>query len=282
MRLHLTRGRRRNRRTTSTIWTAGAAAICRQRRPRCVAGPQTRPTTEPRGMHACTRAEGGSGEGGRHRLVQTHHSGRPTPPGTSQAFDHHTPDKARCGTRAREQLRALSQLSAPPVPTRRDLPALSARERLRDAVARAAPAQRIDGRRAQDGATAQTAGRGQADGRGTAAWATALIVFSGPGHDADLAARLRARGVAVTVVDTKVGGAGHDVRRPSVGQRLITRVRRGDYDMVFAAPPCESFSVAHRPQLCARGGNARGCATRRPSGRRTCASTTSSPSGRRG
>ena len=88
--------------------------------------------------------------------------------------------------------------------------------------------------------------------RTSAAWATALIVFAGPGHDSDLAARLRARGVAVTVVDTKVGGAEHDVRQPLVGQRLIERVRRGDYDVVFAAPPCESFSVAHRPQLRSR------------------------------
>ena len=85
-----------------------------------------------------------------------------------------------------------------------------------------------------------------------APWATALIVFTGPGHESDLAARLRARGVRVTVVDTKVGGAEHDVRRLGVGRRLIDRVRRGDYDIVFAAPPCESFSVAHRPQLRSR------------------------------
>lgn len=88
--------------------------------------------------------------------------------------------------------------------------------------------------------------------RSGTAWATALIVFSGPGHERDLAARLRARGVAVTVVDTKVGGSDHDVRRAGVGGRLLERVRRGDYDLVFAAPPCESFSVAHRPQLRSR------------------------------
>ena len=56
----------------------------------------------------------------------------------------------------------------------------------------------------------------------------------------------------MTVVDTKVGGAEHDVRRDGIGRRLIERVRRGDYDVVFAAPPCESFSVAHRPQLRSR------------------------------
>ena len=88
--------------------------------------------------------------------------------------------------------------------------------------------------------------------RSGTAWATALIVFAGPGHEHDLAARLRARGVAVTVVDTKVGGSDHDVRRAGVGGRLLERVGRGDYDLVVAAPPCESFSVAHRPQLRSR------------------------------
>ena len=83
-------------------------------------------------------------------------------------------------------------------------------------------------------------------------WATALVVFSGPGHACDLAARLRARGVRVDVVDTKVGGDAHDVLRQDVGARLIARTRRGEYDMVFIATPCESYSVAHRPQLRSR------------------------------
>ena len=87
---------------------------------------------------------------------------------------------------------------------------------------------------------------------GGGAWATALIVFSGPGHACDLAARLRARGVRVDVVDTKVGGDAHDVLRQDVGGRLIARTRRGEYDVVFIATPCESFSVAHRPQLRSR------------------------------
>ncbi len=82
--------------------------------------------------------------------------------------------------------------------------------------------------------------------------ATALIVFAGPGHEHDLAAQLRARGVAVTAIDAKVGGKQHDVRRPGVGGKLLDNVRRGYYDFVFAAPPCESYSVAHKPQLRSR------------------------------
>ena len=107
------------------------------------------------------------------------------------------------------------------------------------------------GPRAALGAATQRAAA-RARRRSGTAWATALVVFSGPGHDHDLAARLRARGIAVTVIDTKVGGSEHDVRRAGVGGRLLERVRRGDYDLVFAAPPCESFSVAHRPQLRSR------------------------------
>ena len=131
----------------------------------------------------------------------------------------------------------LAALSTPPVPTR------DAEER----AARARAAVEAGAAALEWAAAAPRARR-----RVGAAWATALVVFAGPGHDADLAARLRARGIAVTVVDTKVGGAEHDVRRPGVGERLIERVRRGDYDVVFMAPPCESFSVAHRPQLRSR------------------------------
>ena len=140
-----------------------------------------------------------------------------------------------------DELRALAAQSAPPV-LRRAVDA--------DAAARQAAAQ-------EDAAVWTALGAGQhsaprARRPGSTAWATALIVFAGPGHESDLAARLRARGVAVTVVDTKVGGGEHDVRRQDVGERLVRRVRRGDYDVVFAAPPCESFSVAHRPQLRSR------------------------------
>ena len=83
-------------------------------------------------------------------------------------------------------------------------------------------------------------------------WASALIVFSGEGHDLDLAARLRARGVSVEAYDTKDGGTAHDVLRDELGHRLATRARRGDFDVVFLATPCASYSVVHRPQLRAR------------------------------
>ena len=77
-------------------------------------------------------------------------------------------------------------------------------------------------------------------------------MFAGPGGDRDLPARLRARGIGVTAVDTKLGGAGHDVLRPEVGDTLLRRIRRGDFDAIFVATPCASYSVAHRPQLRSR------------------------------
>jgi hypothetical protein len=83
-------------------------------------------------------------------------------------------------------------------------------------------------------------------------WATALIVFSGPGAEDDLASRLRARGVRVAAIDTKVGGHDHDVLRPAVGDAVAAQVAGGDFDMVFIATPCESYSVQHRPQLRSR------------------------------
>jgi hypothetical protein len=63
-----------------------------------------------------------------------------------------------------------------------------------------------------------TGGRGEAADapwrapRGTA-WAEVLVVFAGEGGDRDLPACLRARGMSVTAVDTKQGGARHDACR---------------------------------------------------------------------
>ena len=84
------------------------------------------------------------------------------------------------------------------------------------------------------------------------AWASALIVFAGPGHDDDLASSLRARGLHVDAVDTKLGGHDHDVTIPAVADALLSATASGRYDFVFIATPCSSYSVAHRPQLRSR------------------------------
>lgn len=85
-----------------------------------------------------------------------------------------------------------------------------------------------------------------------AAWSSALVVFAGPGHHDDLPARLRARGIHVEAIDTKIGGYRHDVLRDVVSRRLLSEVRAGVYDSVFVATPCASYSIAHRPQLRSR------------------------------
>ena len=68
----------------------------------------------------------------------------------------------------------------------------------------------------------------------------------------DLAAQLRRRGVHVEVYDTKAGGSRHNVLANGLGEELERRVRRGDFDIVFLATPCSSYSVRHRPQLRSR------------------------------
>ena len=86
-----------------------------------------------------------------------------------------------------------------------------------------------------------------------------LIVFAGPRRPVEgLAAYLRRWGIEVVEVDTKIGGDAHNVLRPCVAAAIEARVRAGDFDLVFLAIPCESFSVAHRPQLRSRGRYARG------------------------
>ena len=77
-----------------------------------------------------------------------------------------------------------------------------------------------------------------------AAWAHALVVFAGPGGDSDLPARLRARGMHVTAIDTKIGGYRHDVTRPVVANQLESDVSLGLYDAVFIATPGRDATAA--------------------------------------
>lgn len=77
-----------------------------------------------------------------------------------------------------------------------------------------------------------------------------LVLYAGPTERHDSMARiLRALGLRVVEIDTKVGGAAHDVTRKEVQEELLARIRAGEFAFVFAAPPCQSYSVAHRPRL---------------------------------
>ena len=77
-----------------------------------------------------------------------------------------------------------------------------------------------------------------------------LVLFSGSGEsESNLPQHLREAGCDVVAIDTKVGGASHDVLRAGVGMPLLTRIQALEFDCVFAATPCSSYSVLHEPQL---------------------------------
>ena len=77
-----------------------------------------------------------------------------------------------------------------------------------------------------------------------------LILFAGDGAVWHALPRLlREAGHSVTAIDTKLGGAAHDVLRGGLAQRLLRAIAEGEYDAVFAAPPCSSFSVRHPKKL---------------------------------
>ena len=81
-----------------------------------------------------------------------------------------------------------------------------------------------------------------------------LLVFAGAAETAHaLPRQLQEAGHYVTAIDTRLGGAGHDVVRGGLGQRLLRPCGRavvgGDYDAAFLAPACSSFSVRHPVRL---------------------------------
>ena len=82
---------------------------------------------------------------------------------------------------------------------------------------------------------------------------SALILFAGEGVAlSTVASELRGLGWQVEVIDTRQGGPSHDVLQPQLADRLLARCRAGDFDAVFLAPPCSSFTPGHRPQLRSR------------------------------
>lgn len=88
-----------------------------------------------------------------------------------------------------------------------------------------------------------------------------LILFAGDDERRDgLPQTLRRQGAKVTAVDTKIGGEAHNVRRTTVRRRFEAEIAAGVYDGVFLGTPCESFSVAHKPQLRSRKSGLRGLA----------------------
>ena len=150
----------------------------------------------------------------------------------------------------RDALDALASESPPPAPR---VPGVGARgvEYCARRERRVAHGSTKRDRPSERSEATEPRGAPQREPRGVA-WAEALVVFAGEGGDRDLPARLRARGIGVTVVDTLQGGARHDVLRSEVGDALLRRVRRREFDTVFIATPCASYSVAHRPQLRSR------------------------------
>ena len=56
-------------------------------------------------------------------------------------------------------------------------------------------------------------------------------------------------GAHVVAYDTRLGGADHDVTDGVVGPALIARIAANEFDAVFLAPPCSTFSIRRRTRL---------------------------------
>ena len=78
----------------------------------------------------------------------------------------------------------------------------------------------------------------------------AAVLFSGPCEaEVHLVGELRRAGFDVDAVDTKLGGAAHDLSREEVAGMWLRRIRAGAYSYVHFGTPCSTFSVRHEPVL---------------------------------
>ena len=80
-----------------------------------------------------------------------------------------------------------------------------------------------------------------------------LVVFAGPGNrPTRLAARLRGAGHRAVEVDTDIGGGAHDVLQTEVRGQLCSALAEHEFDLIYMAPPCESYMVGFKPQIRSR------------------------------
>ena len=73
-----------------------------------------------------------------------------------------------------------------------------------------------------------------------------LLLFAGTGPFADI---LAADGAEVTAVDVSLGGEAQDLARATVANHYLLRIAAGEFDLVFIATPCESYSPNHTEAL---------------------------------
>ena len=75
-------------------------------------------------------------------------------------------------------------------------------------------------------------------------------MFAGADEASETLVRyLQRRGARVTAIDTRLGGQAHDVLYGNLGHELEMRIRALEFDGVFLAPPCSSYSVRRWPRL---------------------------------
>ena len=76
-----------------------------------------------------------------------------------------------------------------------------------------------------------------------------LVMFSGAQGDDSVAAQLRALGMEVDEIDNLIGGASHNMLKMRRRMEIINAVRAGEYDVIWMAPPCGTWSVVREPPL---------------------------------
>ena len=70
----------------------------------------------------------------------------------------------------------------------------------------------------------------------------ALYLFAGPNRRSSIGSVLQELGWKIVEVDILQGGRGHDLTHKDVQEKLLHRIRGGEFSLLLLSPPCDTFT----------------------------------------
>ena len=71
---------------------------------------------------------------------------------------------------------------------------------------------------------------------------SALYLFAGPNRRSSIGSVLQELGWTITEIDILQGGKGHDLTHQVIQEKLLKRIRAGEFTLLLVSPPCDTFT----------------------------------------